>query len=40
MGRPVNYWLVSTGPQDQPGMDGGIVNRADRRDREYLSLPR
>ena len=27
---PVNYWLVSTGPQDKPGIDGGIVNRADR----------
>jgi uncharacterized protein len=27
---PVNYWLVSTGPKDQPGIDGGIVSRSDR----------
>src|SRR5262245_22894378 len=24
---PVDYWLVSTGPSDQPGIDGGLVVR-------------
>lgn len=24
---PVEYWLVKTGPQDQPGIDGGISRR-------------
>jgi hypothetical protein len=27
---PINYWLVSTGPQDHPGINGGIVSRIDR----------
>jgi len=27
---PVDYWLVSTGPQDQPGIDGGIARKQDR----------
>lgn len=26
---PVEYWLVMTGPQDQPGIDGGIGRRTD-----------
>jgi len=24
---PVDYWLISTGPSDQPGIDGGLVLR-------------
>jgi predicted enzyme related to lactoylglutathione lyase len=24
---PVDYWLISTGPSDQPGIDGGLVPR-------------
>jgi len=24
---PVEYWLVKTGPQDEPGIDGGISRR-------------
>lgn len=24
---PVEYWLIETGPKDQPGIDGGIVRR-------------
>lgn len=24
---PVEYWLIETGPKDQPGIDGGIMRR-------------
>jgi predicted enzyme related to lactoylglutathione lyase len=24
---PVEYWLVTTGPSEEPGIDGGIVKR-------------
>ena len=24
---PIDYWLVMTGPTDQPGIDGGIMKR-------------
>lgn len=24
---PVDYWLISTGPQDAPGIDGGLGRR-------------
>lgn len=24
---PVDYWLVTTGPNDQPGINGGIMKR-------------
>jgi predicted enzyme related to lactoylglutathione lyase len=24
---PVPYWLIKTGPEDQPGIDGGILPR-------------
>jgi hypothetical protein len=27
---PVDYWLVSTGPKDLPGIDGGLVRKRDR----------
>jgi uncharacterized protein len=26
-GGPVDYWLVTTGPADQPGINGGMVRR-------------
>lgn len=26
-GEEQNYWLVSTGPDDEPGINGGIVQR-------------
>ena len=26
---PVEYWLISTGPEDEPGIDGGLARRAD-----------
>jgi predicted enzyme related to lactoylglutathione lyase len=29
-GGPVDYWLIMTGPQDQPGIDGGIARKQDR----------
>jgi predicted enzyme related to lactoylglutathione lyase len=24
---PMDYWLISTGPKEQPGIDGGIMQR-------------
>jgi hypothetical protein len=24
---PMDYWLISTGPQDEPGIDGGLSHR-------------
>jgi predicted enzyme related to lactoylglutathione lyase len=24
---PMEYWLISTGPQDEPGIDGGLSKR-------------
>lgn len=26
---PVEYWLITTGPEDQPGIDGGLGRRED-----------
>jgi predicted enzyme related to lactoylglutathione lyase len=26
---PMEYWLISTGPQDEPGIDGGLAPRQD-----------
>ena len=26
---PVEYWLITTGPEDQPGIDGGLGRRDD-----------
>jgi predicted enzyme related to lactoylglutathione lyase len=26
---PMEYWLVSTGPEDEPGIDGGLARRED-----------
>jgi predicted enzyme related to lactoylglutathione lyase len=26
---PIDYWLVMTGPEDQPGIDGGIARRSE-----------
>lgn len=26
---PVEYWLITTGPADQPGIDGGMARRAE-----------
>jgi len=25
---PMDYWLIKTGPEDQPGIDGGIARRS------------
>lgn len=29
MGGPVEYWLVTTGPDDEPGINGGLMKRTD-----------
>jgi predicted enzyme related to lactoylglutathione lyase len=26
---PIEYWLIMTGPEDQPGIDGGLALRED-----------
>ena len=26
---PIEYWLISTGSKDQPGIDGGLARRTD-----------
>ena len=26
-GGPMDYWLITTGPDDQPGINGGMVRR-------------
>lgn len=28
-GGPVDYWLITTGPADQPGINGGLMRRRD-----------
>jgi predicted enzyme related to lactoylglutathione lyase len=27
---PVDYWLISTGPEEKPGINGGIARKQDR----------
>ncbi|MEW5988041.1 MAG: VOC family protein, partial [Chloroflexota bacterium] len=27
---PVDYWLVETGPQEQPGINGGLFQRSEQ----------
>jgi uncharacterized protein len=29
-GGPVDYWLFGAGPEDQPGINGGIARKQDR----------
>ena len=26
---PMEYWLITTGPEDEPGIDGGLAKRID-----------
>ena len=26
---PIEYWLIMTGPEDEPGIDGGLARRED-----------
>ena len=33
---PMDYWLVMTGPKDQPGIDGGLVPRQGKIDGEAV----
>lgn len=33
---PMNYWLVMTGPDDQPGINGGLVERRGKIDGEAV----
>jgi predicted enzyme related to lactoylglutathione lyase len=35
---PMDYWMVSTGPSDQPGIDGGISQRQDPGDRTINTI--
>lgn len=29
---PMDYWLVTTGPEEQPGINGALMRREDRRE--------
>ena len=29
MGGPIEYWLITTGEKDEPGIDGGLSKRTD-----------
>ena len=33
---PVDYWMVMTGPDDQPGINGGLVHRRGKIDGEAV----
>ena len=33
---PMPYWLITTGPQDQPGINGGLVQRRGEIDGEAV----
>jgi predicted enzyme related to lactoylglutathione lyase len=35
---PMDYWMVQTGPSDQPGIDGGISKRQDSADRTINTI--
>ena len=35
---PVDYWLIMTGPEDEPGIDGGLARRADPATRVKYSI--
>ena len=30
---PMDYWLITTGPQDEPGIDGGLSKRSSPEER-------
>jgi predicted enzyme related to lactoylglutathione lyase len=35
---PIDYWLVMTGPNDQPGINGGIMKREDPQASTYNTV--
>ncbi len=35
---PMDYWLVMTGPDDQPGINGGIMKREDPQASTYNTV--
>jgi predicted enzyme related to lactoylglutathione lyase len=35
---PMDYWLVATGPDDQPGINGGIMKREDPQATTYNTV--
>jgi predicted enzyme related to lactoylglutathione lyase len=35
---PMDYWLVTTGPDDQPGINGGIMKREDPQATTYNTV--
>lgn len=34
---PVEYWLIETGPKDQPGINGGILRRREKVDSKAVT---
>ncbi len=35
---PMDYWMVTTGPEDKPGIDGGISKRQQPSDQGYNTI--
>lgn len=35
---PMDYWMVTTGPEDKPGIDGGISKRQQPSDQAYNTI--
>lgn len=35
---PMDYWLISTGPEDEPGIDGGLSVRSDPEERTDTTI--
>jgi predicted enzyme related to lactoylglutathione lyase len=35
---PIDYWLVTTGPDDQPGINGGIMERFSPRESTIITI--
>ena len=35
---PMDYWLIMTGPEDEPGIDGGLSRRERAEDEAYNTI--
>ena len=35
---PIDYWLISTGPAEEPGIDGGLAKRESAEDQAYNTI--
>lgn len=37
---PMEYWILTTGDEKEPGINGGLAKNTDTRDRMVCDLPR